>query len=211
MRSSTAADIRSSRQEMLSIHEGGSENTFRPIQSMGYPRAAYGRREPFASRSQRTLPRPESLDIRLVSPTVLSGSFSTVILSSFASSKSFSGPQKRDSRDSLQPLHKRTSTLGRCLPPLAEQHRIIAELDRRLSAVDQLDAAVDFDMRRGVRLRQAILKRAFEGKLVRQDPNDEPAAVLLKRIRASRAVSASKRAGPSAQKRNTKITAESAS
>jgi len=103
------------------------------------------------------------------------------------------------------------SALAVPLPPLAEQHRIIAELDRRLSAVDQLDAAVDFDMRRGVRLRQAILKRAFEGKLVRQDPNDEPAAVLLKRIRASRAVSASKRAGPSAQKRNTKITAESAS
>ncbi len=40
---------------------------------------------------------------------------------------------------------------------------------------------------RATRLRQSILKRAFEGKLVPQDPNDEPASVLLARIRAARA------------------------
>lgn len=70
------------------------------------------------------------------------------------------------------------------LPPLAEQHRIVAEVERRLSVIDELDAVVDANLKRAERLRQAILKRAFEGKLVPQDPNDEPASVLLERIRA---------------------------
>ena len=41
-------------------------------------------------------------------------------------------------------------------------------------------------VKRAARLRQAILKRAFEGRLVPQDPNDEPASVLLERIKGER-------------------------
>jgi type I restriction enzyme S subunit len=73
------------------------------------------------------------------------------------------------------------------LPPLAEQHRIVAEVERRLSVIDELEALVAANLKRAERLRQSILKRAFEGKLVPQDPNDEPASVLLERIRAERA------------------------
>jgi type I restriction enzyme S subunit len=76
------------------------------------------------------------------------------------------------------------------LPPLVEQHRIVAEAERRLSVVDEFEKTVEHGLQRAERLRQAILKRAFEGKLVPQDPNDEPASVLLEWIRAERAAQA---------------------
>ena len=76
------------------------------------------------------------------------------------------------------------------LPPLAEQHRIVAEVERRLSVIQQAEAAVEASMIRAERLRQSILKQAFLGKLVPQDPSDEPASVLLERIRAERAEAA---------------------
>jgi type I restriction enzyme, S subunit len=72
------------------------------------------------------------------------------------------------------------------LPPIAEQRRIVEEIERRLSVVDQLEATVEANLKRAERMRQAILKRAFEGKLVPQDSNDEPASMLLERTRAGR-------------------------
>ena len=73
------------------------------------------------------------------------------------------------------------------LPPLAEQLRIVAEVERRLSVIQQAEAAIETNLTRAERLRQSILKQAFSGKLVPQDPNDEPASVLLERIQAERA------------------------
>ncbi len=64
--------------------------------------------------------------------------------------------------------------LAIALPPLPEQHRIVAEVERRLSVVAALEATVAANLARAGRLRQAVLKRAFEGRLVAKDAGDEP-------------------------------------
>lgn len=69
------------------------------------------------------------------------------------------------------------------LPPLAEQHKIVEEIEHYLSVADKIEKVVEQSLNQAQRLRHSILKKAFEGKLVPQDPSDEPASVLLEKIR----------------------------
>ena len=78
-------------------------------------------------------------------------------------------------------------TLPIPVPSLPKQHKIVEEIERHFSIADQIEKTVDQGLKQAERLRHSILKRAFEGKLVPQDPNDEPAEKLLERIRLERA------------------------
>jgi type I restriction enzyme S subunit len=67
-----------------------------------------------------------------------------------------------------------------------EQLILVQEIESRLSVCDKIEESILQGLQQAEALRQSVLKKAFEGKLVPQDPNDEPAHVLLERIKAER-------------------------
>ena len=68
-----------------------------------------------------------------------------------------------------------------------EQREIVRILDETMWIVDDTEAEINAGLQSAAALRQSILKKAFAGQLVAQDPSDEPASVLLKKIRTERA------------------------
>ena len=73
------------------------------------------------------------------------------------------------------------------IPPLSEQTEIVRRVEQLFAFADQLEAKVTSAKKCIDHLTQSILAKAFRGELVPQDPNDEPASVLLERIKAQRA------------------------
>lgn len=73
------------------------------------------------------------------------------------------------------------------VPPTLEQLEIVRILDASMEAARESKRTIDLSLKLSTAQRQNILHAAFAGQLVPQDPNDEPASVLLARIRAERA------------------------
>ena len=71
-------------------------------------------------------------------------------------------------------------------PTIDEQKKIVLEVESRISVCEKIEESIESSLQQAEALRLSIIKKAFEGKLVPQDLNDEPAEMLLERIRALR-------------------------
>lgn len=69
------------------------------------------------------------------------------------------------------------------LPSVDEQREIVSRVESLLAFSEQIETRIDIGKSRADSLVQSILAKAFRGELVPQDPDDEPASVLLERIR----------------------------
>lgn len=96
--------------------------------------------------------------------------------------------RKIGSGNNQKALNKeRVSDLVFPLCSIAEMTKIVRCIDAKFSEVDQLDQAITKSLQQAEVLRQSILKKAFSGRLVAQDASDEPASMLLARIKAEKA------------------------
>ena len=84
--------------------------------------------------------------------------------------------------------------------PSEEQVEVLDQIRAQLDSLDRQEVATELAMKQSTAQRQNILRAAFAGQLVPQDPNDEPASVLLSRIRAERAAQGAKIRKPRAIK-----------
>ena len=87
------------------------------------------------------------------------------------------------------------------LPPLNEIHEIVNALQLSLDSISEQSKSIETMFALGKAQRQNILRAAFSGQLVPQDPSDEPASVLLACIRAERASKAAAAAKPKAARK----------
>jgi len=92
---------------------------------------------------------------------------------------------KHQGRSVLPKINKHAlASLPVPVPPLIEQRKSVSELERHFSISAESEQIIEYELKRAQSLRQSILKCAFEGKLVPQDPNDEPVSIPPEKIKS---------------------------
>jgi len=94
--------------------------------------------------------------------------------------RSFGGAQPNISQEIIRKLEIPFCSIG-------EQNRVVRKIQQMFAYADRIEKSAETARSHASQLEQSILAHAFRGELVPQDPNEEPASVLLERIRAQRA------------------------
>ncbi|HZO75841.1 MAG TPA: restriction endonuclease subunit S [Ktedonobacteraceae bacterium] len=137
----------------------------------------------YSNKTQRLMYQKALHRVRMIG-NIISPYFIQLCLQHYVASRTII-PKFSETTIKHLPLEK-ISALPFPLPPLAEQAQIVAEVEEKLSNIEQMEATIEKCLRRAEHERQSILREAFAGRLVAQDPHDEPASVLLERIREER-------------------------
>ncbi|MGE8179100.1 restriction endonuclease subunit S [Pseudomonas fluorescens] len=137
-----------------------------------------------AINTQKCVLTPQTTYYR-INPRILSNKYLSIYLRSNRFLAQTDAIKSQTTRDFI-PITAQYE-LFHLIPPLNEQSEVVRRIEQLFAFADQLEAKVASAKSRIDHLTQSILAKAFRGELVPQDPNDEPASVLLERIKAQRA------------------------
>ena len=131
-------------------------------------------------RVDRSKIHPQMLNLLLNSPVVLD---------------EIDGMKTGISESGVNLTQAKLRELALSVPHIAEQTEIVRRVETLFAFADRLEARLAQAQAAATRLTPALLAKAFRGELVPQDPNDEPAAELLRRLQAERATAPKASAG----------------
>ncbi|EPF9726320.1 restriction endonuclease subunit S [Vibrio fluvialis] len=151
----------------------------------------------FPDKLIQTRPNLPSIDVAYLERAVNCGSSRKFVESRIRTTAGQSGVSGSDIKQIPVPLCS-----------LKEQREINSILDEKLSVIDNLERENELNLQKSELLRQSILKKAFFGQLVSQDPEDEPANELLKKIAIEKEELAEKEKAEKAAARKKKATAK---
>ncbi len=126
-------------------------------------------------------------------PEIVNADFLEIVLNSPSVVEAIDRKKCGISDSGVSLTHQKLYEITFDLPPLEMQLEIVSEVSENLSQADAAEALIDHGLLRSARLRQSILKQAFEGKLAPQDPNDEPASVMLDKLHGGQTEEAPKK------------------
>ena len=126
----------------------------------------------FGENPPRSCVIPESLGPAIVKADCIRFKPHSDVLSKYMNAALSSDPVRKRTKGMVHGVGRPRLNLGEIksivlpLPPLAEQTRIVAEVERRSSVLEELEAVVTTNLQRATRLRQAVLQKAFTGELL---------------------------------------------